>query len=223
MKLINRIAPALTLSAMFFLTTAFTWPWDAPQANQGQPNQDENKDKSSTVAPARLQQTEREVTVTPVNKPKRSAAAAAFAGPAGIQPRAISDDKSRVAAPRKQVAIPTIKPERADASAGTGAGTGAPEVQAAAVQSQLDSMMRVNDSLKNNYGQQAAEVQRISDQAKIHQRILTQLSTAPAQPVYSKNDSQELLRQEKIRLIREQTERNRQVLESLNRSRRLPQ
>ena len=82
-----------------------------------------------------------------------------------------------------------------------------------ALQSEIAGMLKINETLKPLKQVQAAEIQRITEQAQIHQRILRNLQTVS--PVYQVTDTDRLLRQEKIRLIQEQTLRNRQVLSQI--------
>lgn len=94
-------------------------------------------------------------------------------------------------------------------------------LKAAEVNQQIQNILRINEALKADKPQQAAEIQRISEQAHIHQQILQNLNSVKTQPpAVTPTDVDEILRQEKIRLIREQTQQNRQLLETLERSRR---
>lgn len=89
------------------------------------------------------------------------------------------------------------------------------------VNQQLQSIIRMNESMKASQTAQAAKVQEIGEQARIHQRILKSLQTAnPRTKTVTSSDADEILRQEKIRLIREQTQRNQQLMENLERTRR---
>jgi hypothetical protein len=96
--------------------------------------------------------------------------------------------------------------------------------QVADVNRQIQEIIRINENMKTSQRAQAAEVQRISEQARIHQQILQDLENAKrSRNTVQAGDVSEILRQEKIRLIREQTERNRQVMENLERSKRIAQ
>ncbi len=85
------------------------------------------------------------------------------------------------------------------------------------IQQQIKEIIKLNDTLKLRYADRAAEIQRISEQARIHQHILEQLQKIPkSRPTVSAVDTDEILRQEKIRLIRDETKKNHQLIQNLN-------
>ncbi len=85
------------------------------------------------------------------------------------------------------------------------------------IQDQIRDMLRVNEGLKVQYREQAADIQKIMDQAKIHEQILKELdeNKIRSQRAVELLDPKEILRQEKIRLIREQTMQNQAFLDNL--------
>ncbi len=86
------------------------------------------------------------------------------------------------------------------------------------IQDQIQNMIKVNEALKVRYANQAAKIQRISEQARIHERILKQLAAVDSRKsARGAMDAQEILKQEKIRLITEQTKRNQEILDNLQR------
>ena len=87
------------------------------------------------------------------------------------------------------------------------------------VQNQIQKVIQLNETLKTRYHNQAGEIDRISEQARIHQRILNNL-TVPPRPSLAPIDAQEILRQEKIRVISSETQRNQEFLQNLERTRR---
>lgn len=91
--------------------------------------------------------------------------------------------------------------------------------EVAQIQERISNIIKVNDSLKSRYKEQAKDIEQISVQAKVHQKLLTELKTPPtSSTVYPAQDATEMLRQEKIRLIQEQTQKNQDFLETLNRT-----
>ena len=85
------------------------------------------------------------------------------------------------------------------------------------IQKQIQEIISLNASLKTRYHDQVAEIQRISEQAKIHQRILKDYEKARknAQAPYRTTDAKEILAQEKLRLIAAETQKNRQFIQKL--------
>lgn len=83
------------------------------------------------------------------------------------------------------------------------------------IKSQIQDIIKINESLKSNYSEQAAEIQKISEQARIHQRILKDLETAKAQQKAARAGSENFMNDEKIRLIQKETEKNQKFLDTL--------
>lgn len=84
----------------------------------------------------------------------------------------------------------------------------------ARIQKQIQEIMKINESLKTNFSGQAAEIQKISDQAKIHGEILKDLDSG--KKIAEDASADKYLNQEKLRLIREETEKNQKYLQELN-------
>ncbi|MBI3314289.1 MAG: hypothetical protein HYZ83_08650 [Candidatus Omnitrophica bacterium] len=84
------------------------------------------------------------------------------------------------------------------------------------LQKEIQDIIKLNEELKNRYKSQALEIQRISEQAKIHQKILEEMNEASRKtPVLKPQDTEELLKQEKLRMIRQETEANQNFIEGL--------
>ena len=89
----------------------------------------------------------------------------------------------------------------------------------AGTQKQIDEILRLHEQIKKVSQSQALEIQRITDQASIHKKILQDLQktgVADVRKKYLAKDAAELLRQEKIRLIQEQTLQNRNWIERVS-------
>ena len=96
----------------------------------------------------------------------------------------------------------------------------AADTRIAEIRAQIEGIVKLNESLKARYRDQAAEIQRITEQARIHQRILSDLETArkvrtAVRPV----DTTEILEQEKIKLIKQETQKNQNFLQDLEKGR----
>lgn len=82
------------------------------------------------------------------------------------------------------------------------------------VQKQINEIIKVHEQLKSQYQEQAAEIQRITEQAKIHQRILRDLEEERMKRT-DVPDTKEILRQEKIRVIIQETQKNQTYINGL--------
>ena len=80
--------------------------------------------------------------------------------------------------------------------------------QIQALENQINGILKMNEVVKAQNQNQAAEIQRIVEQARIHKQILQSLAAAQNKPAYRPDDAAALLQQEKIRLIQEQTLRS---------------
>ena len=89
------------------------------------------------------------------------------------------------------------------------------------IKKQIHEIIQIDATLKQGRQQQASEIQRIRDQARIHQQILKDLE-ASSQKRNSVNasDIDEILKQEKIRLIQQQTRQNREMIENVDRGKK---
>lgn len=139
-------------------------------------------------------------------------------------------EKKEGNAPSEQVEVPELPnlpkipkvPNAKDSKALTGV-PAIPAVPAATlpnqepeiikIQKQIHDIIKLNDTLKAQYSDQAAEIQKISEQAKIHQRILQDLEKTKSEIKTTSSDS--LIVQEKVRQIRKETDANRKFLNTL--------
>ena len=85
-----------------------------------------------------------------------------------------------------------------------------------AVRRDLQAIVAINQSLRTQQYAQIAEIQKITEQARAHQKLLQSLGPKmnPVKPPAA-IDIDEILRLEKIRLIQEQARRNREELEKI--------
>ncbi|MDD5670810.1 MAG: hypothetical protein PHN49_04135 [Candidatus Omnitrophica bacterium] len=83
------------------------------------------------------------------------------------------------------------------------------------IQNQIGEIIRANEKVDVRQQEDVAELKRIADMTQIHKAILADLMKKKPQKKVEVIDAGEILRQEKIRLIREETEKNRAVLEKI--------
>ena len=83
------------------------------------------------------------------------------------------------------------------------------------IQKELQQIVQIHRSLQAQHQAEIAEIQRITEQAKAHQKLLMKLSTAPPSPTAQTRDIDEVIRLQKIRLIQEQARKNRAALEEI--------
>ncbi len=81
------------------------------------------------------------------------------------------------------------------------------------IQAQIKEIVKINESLKANFSGQAAEIQKINDQAVIHQKILKDLDDS--KKMAAQGNAENYLNREKVRLIEEQTEKNQKFIQDL--------
>lgn len=93
----------------------------------------------------------------------------------------------------------------------TGLPVSAADHQIVDIQNQINDIIKLNESLKIRYENQAQEIQKINEQAKIHQRILSQIESTRA-PIQT---TDALLVSEKVKIIADQTQRNKDFIASL--------
>ena len=84
------------------------------------------------------------------------------------------------------------------------------------VQNQIKDVIELNQKTRPVYRSQAIEVQKIRDQAVIHQKILQDMQARRTVPSVNPSDIDEMIRLEKIRLIQEQTLRDRETVQTLS-------
>jgi hypothetical protein len=83
----------------------------------------------------------------------------------------------------------------------------------------IQGIIQANESA-NASNIKSAELMRISEQARIHQQILQNLeATRTKNAVVKTGEVEEVLRQQKIRLIREQTEQNQKLMRNIEQNR----
>lgn len=80
------------------------------------------------------------------------------------------------------------------------------------LEKQLNEVIKANQRLQEDYLRRMEKIRAISDQAKIHRKILEQIK---AQTPQQGSAVQQAIQQEKIRLIAEQARKNEELLKTL--------
>lgn len=92
-----------------------------------------------------------------------------------------------------------------------------PRVSTSQIRQEIQKIFELNKKIKNVKSGRSVQLQRVQEQARIHQKILDELETSQKQErgetASSKNA---LLAQEKLRIIHEETQRNAKTIEDLN-------
>lgn len=85
------------------------------------------------------------------------------------------------------------------------------------VRQEIQNIFELNKKIQTVQSGSSAQLQRIQEQARIHQGILNQLETASQNPesVKKVSSKEALLAQEKLRIIHEETQRNNMIIEDL--------
>ena len=181
------------------LSFAFTWPWEVPKkATQPKmPQQQEQPEKKES----------KPWWATPQKEEKKRSTSAGGATAATLP---------RVNVPK----IPKVyKPPYRIVKGSSIAARRPVDTSITKIQSQIQQIIRLNANLKTQYQGQADQIQRITKQARIHQQILNKLETARTVPVNQGGAVEDdFVRQEKIRLIQEETEKNHNFLEQLEKN-----
>lgn len=91
--------------------------------------------------------------------------------------------------------------------------------QVTQIRQEVQRVLQLNAQIKNLQGSQVVQVQRIQEQARMHQRILNKIETTPTVFSTGKGAEKEvLLAQEKLRIINNETQRNQAILRDLQKT-----
>ncbi len=182
----KNVKPGLFLLAAFFML-AFSFPWDATQQKDKK-----DSDPQNQAAAAQAGQ-------------NNSVNTADFSGgKAAIQKNAPDSGSSAPVKASGKVPTPmqTVK-----AAAGV---SGQPDI--GKIQKQIQDIIRINENLKYRYQDQAAEIQHITEQARIHEKILENMNRMKTPGA---NANEAIIQQEKLRLIQQATQSNQQYIQDL--------
>ncbi len=91
-----------------------------------------------------------------------------------------------------------------------------PTASAPQIRQEIQKIIELNNRIKKLQAGKTAQLQRIQEQARIHQKILDELEKSKVQKTELKTtDKEALLAQEKLRIIHEETQKNAQSLQAL--------
>ncbi|MFA7255917.1 MAG: hypothetical protein WC133_07505, partial [Candidatus Omnitrophota bacterium] len=84
------------------------------------------------------------------------------------------------------------------------------------IRQEIQKILELNKKIKNVQSGRSVQLQRVQEQARIHQKILDELEASQKQTNGQKASSKNaLLSQEKLRIIHEETQRNTQMMNDL--------
>ncbi len=91
-----------------------------------------------------------------------------------------------------------------------------PRASVPQVRQEIQKILDLNKKIKNLQSGRAIQLQRVQEQARIHQKILNELEASQKQADGQKASAKNaLLAQEKLRIIHEETQRNAQAIDDL--------
>ncbi|HTL48603.1 MAG TPA: hypothetical protein VL688_11150 [Verrucomicrobiae bacterium] len=146
-------------------------------------------------------------------------------------PDAVAEDEAPRSAPDKMKAAPkgvtesqkaaALPPASVNAAPASGGGGGGSNVfrdlQVIRIQKQISEIIRANEKIKQARQAQIAQIEQITDQAKIHRKLLEEIQEKKKDAGEVKSeDVDEILRQEKMRLIGQETEKNKATVDSFD-------
>jgi len=205
----------LVILALSSTLLAFTWPWDAQKANTEEkpktpPQAEQTRfEEESSEVEWKLQDKEEstgETTSRAVPAPSPKAVhiyKPAFKPVTPLPPRAYNTNSVPSAVKYTKIAQAAQPPI---------------DISILNLQKQISDIIKLNESIKASQQAQVGEVQRIIEQARIHQRILTELKEGEGKEEVKSSDAEVLLKQEKVRLIQNETEKNKEFIEEIEKA-----
>jgi len=83
------------------------------------------------------------------------------------------------------------------------------------IQKQLQDIIKVHQDLEKQRNQDLAEIQKILEQSRMHQQLLSDLNRDQTAAGKAKSEMDEIIRRQKIQIIEEQALKNKSELEKL--------
>ncbi len=91
-----------------------------------------------------------------------------------------------------------------------------PRASVPQIRQEIQKIFELNKKIKNVQSGRSVQLQRVQEQARIHQKILNELEASQKQTKGQKASAKNaLLAQEKLRIIHEETQRNAQMINGL--------
>ncbi len=91
-----------------------------------------------------------------------------------------------------------------------------PRASVPQIRQEIQKILELNQKIKSVQGGRSVQLQRVQEQARIHQKILNELEASQKPDADQKNPAKSaILAQEKLRIIHEETQRNAQMVSEL--------
>ncbi len=91
-----------------------------------------------------------------------------------------------------------------------------PRASVPQIRQEIQKILDLNKKIKNVQSGRSSQLQRVQEQARIHQKILNELEVSQKQTAGQRASSKNaLLSQEKLRIIHEETQRNAKAIDDL--------
>lgn len=116
--------------------------------------------------------------------------------------------------------IPAVKPVSSKGTASLKPGSvpppPIPRTSVPQIRQEIQKILELNQKIKSVQGGRSSQLQRVQEQARIHQKILNELEASQKPDADQQNPAKSaILAQEKLRIIHEETQRNAQMVSEL--------
>ncbi len=222
----------MLMAVSFLMIVNLGFTWFQPQQEKKNSPSDTGKTGSSQVAPRALE--------TSKNEPSKSVKAAVLQAESSVNEAVRSVNRSETAsAPQvfsdgadalRQVQSIQSVPAYKSPAAGVGSSVPSPvsipiaqqdisplkDLEVVKIQKQINEIIETNEKFKSLQQAQTDQIRQITEQAQMHRRMLQDLEEKNKSPQNLKaDDVDEILRQEKMRIIENETEQNKLLLDQL--------
>jgi len=132
----------------------------------------------------------------------------------------LMEEKAKKSVPAAKTAVPTKTTSRlkkANLTPGYVPPPPGPRASVPQVRQEIEKIFELNKKIKSVQSGRSVQLQRVQEQARIHQKILDELEASQKQSEGQKASAKSaLLAQEKLRIIHEETQRNTKTINDLN-------
>ena len=90
-----------------------------------------------------------------------------------------------------------------------------PPPQTQQIRQEIQSILALNQKIKNIQGDRVQQLQRIQEQARLHQKVLDQIDAESAESERAATAKEALLAQEKLRIIHDEAKRSQELLSAV--------
>lgn|GEM_PF-1858984 len=210
---------ALSLMILLPLISGFSWFSEEQGSNESQPA--ENKETQVSRVDRKTPDLGRQADVRSSNAPSANPTGAGVKSAASVEETLTGATGKAAASPIRELkqlnrTLKTIESvSEAEAIKNDVAPTQLPGtsgregIEISRLQKQINEILQVNEKLKNHHEEQLSHIRKITEQAAMHRRMLDDLDKKELRlDQVSVADMDEVLRQEKLRLIQQETEKN---------------